>query len=543
MINEILAPYKHATLGPMFEQVVRQFPRNLAFLYEGQQITYEKFGRLVDRVEQGLWRVGVRKGQHIALMMHNSPEWLAVFIAAGRIGAISVAINTRLEPSGLEYVLRQSDSTILFIAEQPGDRRCMESLLEICPELQTGQRLETAAFPMLQRAVVLGDRRWPWALSWQQLVEGNGSDAAAILKARALVTSEDLLVIQYTSGTTAIPKGVMATHGQILHNSKKFATHLGIAPDDRHATAMPFFHNGGLVAGALCTMINGGCLVLHSTFQAEKMLQSLEEHRCTIFSGVDTMFIMMMNAENFTKYDISCVRTGWTTGNEIVRIIAERMGIRGILGLYGISEASPNVCLQLPDQPLEYRAIYAGKPHDGVEICIKDPETGALLSSGLPGEICLRGFSITKGYYNRPEETAKAFDADGWFYTGDLGRLSSEGDLRFEGRFKEIVRVGGENVASIEIEDCLLTHPKVKRAFVVPAPHPTLIEVPAAYVELVSGAGCSAEELVEYVSQRMARYKVPRLIRFVQESDLPMTASGKVQKVRLKERAQTDFVR
>ena len=354
-------------------------------------------------------------------------------------------------------------------------------------------------------------------------------------------TPDDVLVIQYTSGTTSFPKGVMNTHAQIVHNAKKFATHMAIIPGDRHATAMPFFHNGGLVAGALCAMVNGACLVLASRFQAESMLEMLERHRCTSISALDTMYIMMMGSEAFLRHDLSTVRTGVTTGVEIVRKIAHRMGIAGMLGLYGITEASPNVCLHFPDQPLEYRAVYAGRPHDGVEVCVKDPDTGARLATEERGEICLRGFSVTRGYYNKPEETARAFDSEGWFHTGDVGRLTAAGDLRFEGRFKDIIRVGGENVAAIEIEDCLLTHPKVKQAYAVPAPHPTLIEVPAAYVVLAAGGTATIDELVQYVAGRLPRYKVPRLLRFLQESELPMTANGKVQKVKLKERVPTDF--
>lgn len=542
IVDAVLAPFMDVTLGQVFDQVVEAYPNNLAFIFEDRRVSYLDFARAIDQAERGLWRLGVRKDEHVALVMPNSPEWMAVFVAAARLGAVSVPVNIRLDRAGLEHVLRQSDATSVFIDDRFGDYPMLSAFLAVCRGLKGHARLECAALPRLRRAVVLGGARSPWASSWDEFTaQREGADDADVRTARSRVRPDDVLVIQYTSGTTSFPKGVMNTHAQIVHNAKKFATHMDITPRDRHATAMPFFHNAGLVAGALCAMVNGACLVLANRFRAEAMLEMLDRHRCTSISALDTMYIMMMGSEAFSRYELSGIRTGITTGVEIVRKIAQRMRIPGMLGLYGITEASPNVCLQFPEQPLEYRAVYAGRPHRGVEICIKHPDTGARLAPGERGEICLRGFSVTPGYYNKPQDTASAFDTEGWFHTGDLGRLTAEGDLRFEGRFKDMIRVGGENVAAIEIEDCLLTHPSVKQAHAVPAPHPTLIEVPAAYVVLAPGTATTVDELVTYVAGRLPRYKVPRLLKLVQEAELPMTANGKVQKSKLRERVTEDF--
>jgi fatty-acyl-CoA synthase len=347
----------------------------------------------------------------------------------------------------------------------------------------------------------------------------------------AAVKPDDILLIQFTSGTTAYPKGAMLTHDNMLRNAWAAGTRVGIRADDRYFNCRPFFHVAGTTLSALMSLVFGACLVTLPTFEAGAALEMMERERCTLVSGNDTLFQMMMGHPDFPKRKLS-LRGGWSAaGPETMRAIIDRMGCKTICAAYGLSEASPNVVMSDWREPEELRVQGLAKPHDGVEIRIS-PE----------GEIQVRGWSVMRGYVNNPEATAKAFTADGWLRTGDLGSLTPDGRLRMSGRLKDVFRVGGENVAPAEVEEVLLAHPAVQTAQVVGVPDARLGEVGCAYVTLKAGSKTNEQELLAWCKARCASFRVPRYLRIVESFEaIGMTASGKVQKNRLREHALREF--
>jgi fatty-acyl-CoA synthase len=340
-----------------------------------------------------------------------------------------------------------------------------------------------------------------------------------------------LLLIQFTSGTTAYPKGVMLTHDSMLRNAWAAGTRIGVRPGDRYFNCRPFFHVGGSTLSALMSLVFGCCLVTLPTFEARAALEMLERERCTLISGNDTIFQMLMGHEDFTRRKLA-LRGGWAAaGPQTMRAIIDQLGMKSVCAAYGLSEASPNVVMSDWRDPEELRVQGLAAPLPGVELRISEGR-----------EIQVRGWSIMRGYCNDPDATAKAFTADGWLHTGDLGELTADGRLRMAGRLKDVFRVGGENVAPAEVEEVLLAHPAVETAQVIGVPDARLGEVPCAYVTLKSGFSVSVEEILSFVKNKAANFRVPRYLRIVEEFEsIGMTASGKVQKTKLRERALKDF--
>jgi fatty-acyl-CoA synthase len=345
------------------------------------------------------------------------------------------------------------------------------------------------------------------------------------------VSPQDLLLIQFTSGTTAYPKGVMLTHDNMLRNAWAAGSRIGVRSDDRYFNCRPFFHVGGSTLSALVSLVFGCTLVTLPTFAAGAALEMMERERCTLTSGNDTLFQMLMGHEDFPKRRLA-LRGGWAAaGPQTMRQIIDRLGMKTVCAAYGLSEASPNVVMSDWRDPEALRVEGLARPHDGLELRIS-PE----------GEIQVRGWSVTRGYWNDPEATAKAFTGDGWLRTGDLGELTADGRLRMTGRLKDMFRVGGENVAPAEVEEVLLSHPAVQTAQVIGVPDARLGEVPCAYVALKAGARATEEELIGWVRVRAANFRVPRYLKIVPGFEaIGMTASGKVQKAKLRQRALADF--
>ena len=399
------------------------------------------------------------------------------------------------------------------------------------------------ALPLLRHLVVLGDeippagKRFEDVLALCERVTDGALDALA-----AAVEPSDLLLIQFTSGTTAYPKAVMLTHDNMLRNAWAVGLRLGIRPDDRYFNCRPFFHVAGTTLSLLVSLVAGACLVTLPTFEAGAALEMMARERCTLTSGNDTLFQLMMGHPSFDPAPL-CLRGGWAAaGPETIRNIIERMGAREVCVAYGLSEASPNVVLNDYRDPIELRIAGLAKPHDGVEVRITQGDTGAVLPAGESGEIEVRGWNVMRGYYKDAVETAKAFTPDGWLRTGDIGVLTADGRLRMVGRVKDTFRVGGENVAPAEVEEVLLAHPAVATAQVVGVPDPRLGEVGAAFVTLKPKAIASKAELIEFLRHRCANFRVPRYLAIVASFDtIGMTASGKVQKNQLRDHAIREF--
>jgi fatty-acyl-CoA synthase len=461
------------------------------------------YGELLQRAMDtagGLHALGVGKGDHVAILMGNDEHWLATFYGAALLGAVTVPVNTRFKAAELEYCLRQADCKTLIYAPRFLNNDYEAMLGEIRPRL-----------PKLAHAIAVG-----------------GLQPASLPS--AAVAPENLLLIQFTSGTTAYPKGVMLTHDNMLRNAWAAGERIGIRPEDRYFNCRPLFHVGGSTLSALMSLVHGACLVTLPTFEAGTALALMEKERCTLTSGNDTIFQLLMGHADFPKRKL-VLRGGWAAaGPQTLQRIIHVLGAKHICAAYGLSEASPNVVMSDWREPEALRVQGLATPLPELHLRTVD------------GEIQVRGWSVMRGYYGNEEATAAAFAEDGWLRTGDLGELHPGGRLRMFGRIKDVFRVGGENVAPAEVEEVLLGHPAVETAQVVGVPDARLGEVPCAYVTLKSGQEMTEPELLEWMKPRCANFRVPRYLRIVQDFEtIGMTASGKVQKAKLREHALREF--
>lgn len=461
------------------------------------------YGELLQKAMEtagGLHALGIGRGDHLAILMGNDEHWLATFYGAALLGAVTVPVNTRFKAAELEYCLARADCKAIVYAPRFLNNDYEAMLREIRPRL-----------PRLAHAVRAGE------LAPGPLPAGKAAP-------------EDLLLIQFTSGTTAYPKGVMLTHDNMLRNAWAAGERIGVKAEDRYFNCRPFFHVGGSTLSALVCLVHGACLVTLPTFDAGAALETMERERCTLTSGNDTIFQMLMGHADFPKRKLA-LRGGWAAaGPETMKRIIHVLGAKHICAAYGLSEASPNVVMSDWRDPEELRVQGLATPHPELHL------------RTLEGEIQVRGWSVMRGYYNDPDATAKAFTEDGFLRTGDLGELHPGGRLRMIGRLKDVFRVGGENVAPAEVEEVLLAHPAVETAQVVGVPDARLGEVPCAYVSLRAGQSATQEELIGWVKARAANFRVPRYLRIVRDFEtIGMTASGKVQKARLRELAIKDF--
>ncbi len=468
-----------------------------------------------------------------------------MFYANALIGAVTVPVNTRFKPAELKYCLEQSDSVLLATVDRFLDKIDFLGMVRgIEPAVDT--RLPGTVLPRLRTLVVIGRDIPAGALSYSafQGQAGVGAliDRVAVAAAAAAVTPDDAVLIQYTSGTTSFPKGAMLSHANMLRDAAAVARRIGVKVGDRYFSARPFYHVAGTTLSILVALSAGACLLTTPTFDAGESLRIMARERCALVSGNDTMFLMMMGHPDFDPATL-CLRGGWgAAGPEVMRQIMTVMGARELCFAYGLSEASPNVVISAHDEPLEVRVSGLALPHDGTALRIIDPETGTDRPAETPGEILVRGWNIMKGYYNMPEKTAEAIDADGWLHTGDLGALTADGRLRFIGRVKDMFRVGGENVAPAEVEEVLHAHPKVEHSQVIGVPDARLGEVAAAYVRLKPGVSAEPDEFVAWCRERCANFKVPRYVKIVDSFEsIGMTGSAKVQKTKLRAQALIDF--
>jgi fatty-acyl-CoA synthase len=458
------------------------------------RFTYEQILHKAKSAAGSMQALGIQRGDHVGILMGNDEHWLSLFYGAALIGAVTVPVNTRFKTAEIEFCLRQSDCKLLF---------CVERFLNI----DFGAMLRETGF---RNAVHLKDM------------------PAGKYEPRT-VSPEDILLMQFTSGTTAYPKGVMLTHDNMLRDAWAAGSRVGIRADDRYFNCRPFFHVAGTTLSALMALVAGACLVTLPTFEAGAALEMMERERCTLVSGNDTLFQMMMGHPDFPRRKL-CLRGGWAAaGPQTMRAIIDKLGAKTICSAYGLSEASPNVVMSDWRDPEELRVNGLALPHEGVNVRIS-PE----------GEIQVKGWNIMRGYYNNPEANAKAFTEDGWLRTGDLGELTEDGRLRMVGRLKDVFRVGGENVAPAEVEEVLLAHPAVETAQVIGVPDSRMGEVACAYVTLKGKV--SEEELLAWCKARMANFRVPRYLKIVEDFEaIGMTASGKVQKTKLREHALREW--
>ena len=493
----------------------------------GERIRYRELLARAEHAAANLHRLGLRRGDHLAICMGNCVDWVVGAYAASLLGATVVPVNTRFKAEELKYCLAQSDSKFLLTADRFLNSDFIAMLRSIAAEL-----------PQLRTVIVFGNDIPSGAVPAAELVRGDVPPLAA----DAGPAPDDVALIQYTSGTTAYPKGVMLTHRSMVLDAWHFGRRLGLRQGDRYFSGRPLFHVAGTTLSMITSAVGGACYITAPSFDVPTVLRMMEEERCTMTSANDTMFVMLMNHPDFRPERLNLRGGMIVVSPGIARQLVERLGMRDMCVGYGLSESSPNCALSPYDDDLEKRIAGYAYPLPGLEVKIFRQDTNDPLAPGTPGEICVRGWSVMKGYYKMPEATAKTIDAAGWLHTGDLGVADEEGRICFIDRLKDMLRVGGENVAPADVEGVLNAHPAVKLSKVVGVPDPRLVEVVAAYVQRKEGAAVTPEELIAWCKERCAGFKVPRYVRFVDSFDsIGMTASSKIQRNKLREYALADL--
>ena len=511
-----------------------------ALSFEGRRWSYAEFDAEVDRVARGLIGIGVEHGEHVALWMVNRPEWLFLMYATAKVGAVLVPLNTRYRTADVAYTVKQSDSATWISMARSGPVDYLAMLRENLPEIgdQPARSLTCAQFPKLRRVVLLGDAPEPGMLDWADLAEAAKAVSQDQLDARAAaVDADDVLLIGYTSGTTGHPKGVMHSH-VIIRNVIDRINRFGVSFEDAVINNLPMFHLYGYSESAMLAILSGARQILMESFDAAETLRLVEAERATILHGFDTHYKDMLDCQARDARDLSSLRFGtFPAGMLNSTAIARRSQdeLTPTVSGWGMSETWAFAACSFANATEEQRIEASGYPMPGFEFRVIDPETGRQMPPGEQGEFLVRSYQIMKGYYNKPEETASVIDADGWLHTGDTGLLRTDGHLRFIGRFKDILKVGGENVSPAEVEAFLMALPEVDQVAVVGYPDARLAEVPVAFIVAADGAAVDFDAVARHCKGNIASYKIPRYVLCVAE--FPMTPTGKVQKHKLRARA------
>lgn len=532
------------TFPQVLDRMAEEFPDQLAFKYTTLDYTrtYSQFRDDVDTFARSLIAMGVRAGTHVAVWATNVPQWYIAFWATTKIGAVLVTMNTAYKIHEAEYLLRQSDTHTLIMIKGYRDSHYDEIMAELCPELastKSGDKLHAKRLPFLRNIVTVGYEQ-EGCITWEQAMDKSGEvPVEEVYRMASLVRKDDVCNMQYTSGTTGFPKGVMLTHYNVVNNGKCIGDRMDLSTADRMMIHVPMFHCFGMVLAMTATMTHGGTVLPLPYFSPKSSLACINSERITAFHGVPTMFIAMLQHPDFEKTDFSYMRTGIMAGSPCpiskMREVVEKMHMPEITIVYGQTESSPGCTMSSTDDPLEDRVATVGHPLPKIECKIVDPETGLECPDNVTGEFVARGYNIMKGYYKMPKATANAIDKDGWLHTGDLACRTPEGNYRITGRLKDMIIRGGENIYPKEIEEFIYTHPKVKDVQVIGVPDEALGEEIMACVILKEGETMTEQEMKEYVLSHMAKHKVPKYIDFVTE--FPMNVAGKILKYKMREDA------
>lgn len=534
--------YRDVAVGELLALLARDYPQNEALIYPDRGLRYDfsELEWLARKIAKGLVSLGIEPGDRVALWAPNVPEWVVLQFALAKIGAVLVTVNTSLHSAEIEFLLKQSESSSLITVAGFRDVDYVETIFEVAPELSVSEEgaLHSKRLPFLRNVIYIGNEHPDGMIRYDSLLDRSEkiSDAEldALMDAQGLDT---VINMQYTSGTTGFPKGVMLTNRNIVNNGYWLAEGLALTPRDKLCVPVPFFHCFGCVIGVLGAYTHAASLVPLETFDPLRALHYIETERCTTLFGVPTMFIAELEQLDYHNLDMSSLRTGIMAGalcpEPLMRRVMERMHLTELAIAYGLTEASPGITLTPRDDSIELRTQTVGVPLPEVEVKIVDPASGETCAPGTAGELCCRGYNVMKGYYNNAKATADAIDPDGWLHTGDQATMDVHGYVRITGRIKELIIRGGENIAPKEIEDLLRANPKIVDVYVYGIPDERLGEEVAAAIKLKQGEAATPEEIQEFCGGRIARFKIPRQIRFVDA--FPMTASGKVQKFKLRE--------
>ena len=530
------------TFGQFLEQWATQTPDKDFIVYPDRDLrfTYKTFNQRVDNLAKALIHIGLKPGDKLGIFANNVPDWLTFMFATAKIGAILVTVNTNYKTHELEYLVKNSDLNTLALVNGWRDSDYVQMAYELVPELKESQRgfLKSEKFPHLKNVIFIGPEKHRGMFNTPELIlMGSQLDDSELNRVKATVTCHDVVNMQYTSGTTGFPKGVMLIHHNILNNGLATGQCMNYTADDRLCVCVPLFHCFGCVL-ALCAIItHGATMVMVENFDPLVVLASVQKERCTALYGVPTMFIAELHHPMFSMFDLSSLRTGIMAGApcpiETMNEVMTKMNMHEIIIVYGLTESSPGMTATRTTDPPHIRSTTVGKAFPAVEVKVADPETGEELAPGQQGELCCRGYNVMKGYYKNPEATAKAIDNAGWLHSGDLGVMDEEGYFRVTGRIKDMIIRGGENVYPREIENFLYTMPQIQAVEVAGVPSPKYGEEVGAFIKLKEGAEVTEEDVRDFCRGKISRYKIPKYIFFVKE--YPMTASGKIQKYKLRE--------
>jgi fatty-acyl-CoA synthase len=532
------------TIGQYFERKVAEDPDHDFVVYPDRDLrwSYGEFEERADRLAKGLMAIGVGKGDHVGVWARNIPDWLTLAFATAKMGAVLVTVNPVYKAHELAYVIKQSDMKALAIIDTFRDVDYVKIIRELVPETLTHERghLASAEFPELKSLIYMGPEKHRGFYNMPELlVLGENMPDEPLRAITASLGPDDVINMQYTSGTTGFPKGVMLTSRNILNNGFYIGERQKFTPADRVCIPPPYFHCFGIVLGVLAVLTHGATVVGVEQFDPLLVLAAVQKERATALYGVPTMFIAELAHPMFDMFDLTSMRTGIMAGSpcpiETMRQVIDKMHASEMTICYGLTEASPVFTQTTVDDTLERKCETVGRAHDQIDVRVVDPETGEDCPPNVPGELLCRGYNIMKGYYKMPEATEAAIDADGWLHSGDLGTVDEDGYYRITGRIKDMIIRGGENIYPREIEEFLYTMPGIEDAQVVGVPDAKYGEVVGAFVRRSAGSEITEEDVQEYARARMARYKAPKYVFFVEQ--FPLTASGKIQKYKLRQMA------
>ncbi|KMN81368.1 AMP-binding protein [Chromobacterium sp. LK11] len=531
------------TIGQLFDQTCREHARREALVVRHQQIRwcYEELREQVDRLACGLIRLGLKPGDRIGIWSQNNAEWALTQFATAKAGLIMVNINPAYRRSELEYALSKVGCRALILSPSFKSSDYLAMAADLLPELAACEpgRLRSAAMPQLEMVIRLGQQRTPGMLNFVDLMAAPSAEEKAGLQALGeALQFDDVINIQFTSGTTGSPKGATLTHHNILNNAYFAGAAMAFGPDDRLCIPVPLYHCFGMVLGTLLCLSHGATMVFPAeSFDAQEVLRAVQEEGCTGLHGVPTMFISVLDRPDFSDYDVSTLRTGIMAGSpcpiEVMKRVTSQLNMSQVTIGYGMTETSPLSFQSATDTPLDKRVATVGRIHPHVEVKIVDVE-GRIAPRGQSGELCTRGYSVMPGYWGDPAKTAEAIDAAGWMRTGDLAEMDADGYVNIVGRVKDMVIRGGENIYPREVEEFLYRHPKIQEVQVIGVPDERFGEELCAWVRLRDGESASADDIRAFCQGQIAHYKIPRYIEFV--DSFPMTITGKIQKFVMREK-------
>ena len=530
------------TLSQLLREKTKENPSQEFMVYSdrGLRFTYQEFDKRVDDMAAGLYAIGVRKGDNIGIWATNVPDWLTYMFACARLGAVAVTVNTSYKLHELEYLVKQADLTTLCLTDGVKDSNYVQMIKELVPELDEYERgcLKSAKFPCLKNVVFMGPEKFRGLYSTPELLLlGQHVDFEIIKKIESEVTPHDVVNMQYTSGTTGFPKGVMLTSHNIINNGYSIGESMRYTSKERVCLPVPLFHCFGIVLGVMAILSHGATHVLLESFDPLVALASIHKEKCTAIYGVPTMYIAELNHPMFNMFDMSSLRTGIMAGAgcpvELMKTVMDKMNMKEITSVYGLTETSPGMTQSRWDQSAEVRATTVGYELPDIEVKVLNPETNEECAIGEQGEMCCRGYNIMKGYYKMPEATAEIIDENGFLHSGDLGVKDPDGNYRITGRIKDMIIRGGENIYPREIEEFLIDIPQIKDIQVAAVKSNRYGEITGAFIILHEGQTLTEEDVIEFCRGKLSKYKWPQFFMFLDE--FPMTGSGKIQKFKLTE--------